>query len=93
MNKENVIICRCEDITLKDLHDLFNQGYTDFEEIKRLTRLGMGPCQANTCGFLVQREIAKFLGVSIDKVKTPKVRPPLMGVKLNAIKEGAEDES
>lgn len=93
MDKDNVIICRCEDITLKEIHELFNQGYTDFEEIKRITRLGMGPCQANTCGWLVQREIAKYLGVNVDNVKTPNVRPPVMGVKLKAIRDGVDDES
>ena len=53
----------------------------------------MGPCQANTCGWLVQREIAKYLGVNVDNVKTPNVRPPVMGVKLKAIRDGADDES
>lgn len=93
MNKENIIICRCEDITLADIHNLLNQGYTDIEEIKRLLRLGMGPCQGNTCNGLIQREIANFLGVSIDKIKTQKIRPLVTGVKLSLIKDGANDES
>lgn len=93
MNKENVIICRCEDITLKDLHKLFELGYIDFEEIKRISRLGMGPCQSNTCGNLVQREIAKYLRVNLEKVKTQKVRPLITGVKLKYIRDGARDES
>lgn len=93
MNKENIIICRCEDVTLADVYHLFDLGYTDIEEIKRILRVGMGPCQGNTCNGLIQRELAKYLGVSIDKVKTQKVRPLITGVKLNAIKDGALDES
>lgn len=93
MNKKDVIICRCEDVTLQDIHDLLEKGYTDFEELKRLLRIGMGPCQGTTCGQLVQREISKFLNISVEEVKTPKIRPLTMGVKLNCICEGANDES
>ncbi|HEY8363934.1 MAG TPA: (2Fe-2S)-binding protein [Haloplasmataceae bacterium] len=93
MNKKDVIICRCEDVTLQEIHDLLEKGYTDFEEIKRILRIGMGPCQGNTCGQLVQREISKYLNVKLEDVKTQKVRPLTTGVKLNMIKEGAKDES
>ena len=41
-----------------------NEGYTNFEDLKRLLRVGMGPCQGNTCGHLIQRELANFLGNS-----------------------------
>jgi bacterioferritin-associated ferredoxin len=93
MNKKAVIICRCEDVTLQDIHDLLEQGYTSFEEIKRILRVGMGPCQGNTCGQLVQREISKYLKIKLEDVKTQKVRPLTTGVKLNSIKEGAKNES
>jgi len=93
MNKKDVIVCRCEDVTLQDIHDLLEQGYTNFEELKRILRIGMGPCQGNTCGQLVQREISKYLKVKVEDVKTQKVRPLTTGVKINYIKEGAKDES
>ena len=93
MNKKDVIICRCEDVTLEDLHNLMDEGYTSFEEIKRILRVGMGPCQGNTCGQLVQKEIAKFTNTPINEVETHKVRPLITGVKLNSIVEALEDES
>ena len=93
MNKKDVIICRCEDVTLDDLHNLLEEGYTSFEEIKRILRVGMGPCQGNTCGQLVQREIAKFTNVPISEVKTHKVRPLITGVKLKSIVEAIDNES
>ena len=61
MKKDQTIICRCEDVTLKQIHDLMDQGYTTFEDLKRLLRVGMGPCQGNTCGHLIQRELATYL--------------------------------
>lgn len=91
MNRDNIIICRCEDITLGDLYRLFEQGYTNVEEIKRLLRVGMGPCQGNTCGGLIQRELASYLKVDIESINLQKVRPLVTGVKLKAI-AGAKDE-
>ncbi|MDD4000616.1 MAG: (2Fe-2S)-binding protein [Bacilli bacterium] len=93
MNKKDIIICRCEDIRLTDLEQMFQAGYTDLEEIKRLLRIGMGPCQGTTCSHLVQRELAKFLKVNVSELKTTTFRPPVMGVKLASIKEGTSDES
>ncbi len=93
MNKKDIIICRCEDVTLEDLHNLMEEGYTSFEEIKRILRVGMGPCQGNTCGQLVQRELAKFTNTPISEVVTHKVRPLITGVKLKSIVEALEDES
>ncbi|MFH0766951.1 MAG: (2Fe-2S)-binding protein [Bacillota bacterium] len=93
MNKHNIIICRCEDITLQQVHDLLEEGYTTFEDLKRLLRVGMGPCQANTCGHLIQREISKYLQVPVEDVAIQKVRPMTMGVLLKMIAEDQEDEN
>mgnify|MGYP006295387447 CR=1 FL=1 len=42
--KDDVIICRCEDITLKEIRELIKEGYTTLDEIKRALRLVMGSC-------------------------------------------------
>ena len=85
MNKKEIIICRCEDVNLEQIHQLLEQGYTNFEDLKRLLRVGMGPCQANTCGFLIQREIAKFLNKPMEDIPVHKVRPLITGVQLSKI--------
>lgn len=85
MNKKDIIICRCEDVNLEQIHQLLEQGYTNFEDLKRLLRVGMGPCQANTCGFLIQREIAKFLNKPMEDIPVHKVRPLITGVQLSKI--------
>ena len=91
MNKQNIMICRCEDISLQDLHDVLDEGFTSLEEIKRILRVGMGACQGNTCNLLVQREVAKFLKIPLSEVKTQKVRPLITGVKLKSIVENADE--
>ncbi|MDX9691408.1 MAG: (2Fe-2S)-binding protein [Acholeplasmataceae bacterium] len=93
MNKKDIIICRCEDVSLQQIHDFLDQGYTTFEDMKRLLRVGMGPCQANTCGHLIQREIAKYLNLKVEDVPVHKVRPMAMGVPLKSIALGDDDEN
>ena len=89
-NEKDIIVCRCEDVTLEQIREKIKEGYTNFEDLKRLLRVGMGPCQGNTCGHLIQRELATYLGIPIEKVKTHKSRPLAMGVPLKAI---AEDQN
>ena len=93
MSKKDIIICRCEDVSLQDLHNCFDEGYTTIEDLKRILRVGMGACQGNTCQLLIQRELAKYLNIPLDKVKTHKIRPLTLGVKMKAIVKNAKNES
>ncbi len=85
MNKKDIIICRCEDVDLQQIHDYMDQDFVTFEDLKRLLRVGMGPCQASTCAHLLQKEIANYLQIPISQVKTHKVRPLTIGVPIKAI--------
>jgi bacterioferritin-associated ferredoxin len=92
MKGENVIVCRCSDVTLKELKDLIDEGYHTFEEIKRLTRIGMGPCQGKTCGQIVLRELSMATGKPITELDFQTNRPPIVGVKLDLIAEEAKKD-
>jgi bacterioferritin-associated ferredoxin len=92
MENKNVIICRCEDITLKEIHDLMEKGYTTIEDLKRQLRVGMGPCQGTTCMPLIQRELANYLKIPLEQVPLPKTRPMVVGVPLKAIAAGDKHE-
>lgn len=91
MNKEDIIICRCEDVSLEDLHNVLDEGYVSIEELKRILRVGMGTCQGNTCNLLIQREVAKYLKIPLKEVKIQKVRPLITGVKLKSIVENTNE--
>lgn len=88
----DTIICRCSDVTLGQIRKLIEDGYTSYDEIKRITRIGMGPCQGKTCGLLVLREIANMTGQDISSLKFQTTRPVTVGVKLDTIAKGAEHE-
>jgi bacterioferritin-associated ferredoxin len=79
------IVCRCEDLTLQEIRDQIAAGHTTMEEIKRLTRCGMGPCQGRTCRSLLAAEIATATGQDVSQVALPTFRPPLKPVKLGVL--------
>ncbi|SDK01200.1 (2Fe-2S)-binding protein [Natronincola ferrireducens] len=88
MSKETVV-CRCSDVTLEDIRELIGKGYTTFDEIKRISRVGMGPCQGRTCGQIILRELAQITGTSIEKLMLGTYRPPVKSMKLGEIVEAA----
>jgi NAD(P)H-nitrite reductase large subunit len=92
MKDDNVIICRCEDVTLGRIRELINEGYTTLEEVKRIARCGMGPCQGNTCTPLIAREIARMTGKPMDEIIKQNKRPPFGGITFEEIVSGADEE-
>ena len=89
-DKNKIIVCRCEDITLQQIDDAIDKGFTTFEDIKRVLRVGMGPCQGNTCGHIIQARIAERCHQPIEDVKTHKPRPMLLGVKIKQVLDDSE---
>ncbi len=89
--RENIIICRCNDVTLKEIEDLIDQGITDIELIKRITHIGMGPCQGRTCIPLVASIIARKTGKKVEEISIPATRIPVRPVPMGAM-VGEDDE-
>ncbi|MDD6213159.1 MAG: (2Fe-2S)-binding protein [Clostridiales bacterium] len=95
MADKDIIMCRCEDITRERILECIAQGYRTIDEIKRVTRAGMGPCQGRTCRLLIAQELSKAYGVPMEEVLMPTFRPPTkpitMGALADAYREGGED--
>lgn len=89
---EKTIICRCEDITLAEVHEAMEKGMRDIESIKRYLALGTGPCQGKNCLAAVARVLAEE-GVPAEQIKPMVSRPPLAWAPLGAFAgEDKEDE-
>jgi len=86
MNRD-VIICRCEDVTYGEIVDAIDEGLTTTEEIKRILRCGMGPCQGRTCSRLIARIVAEKTGEKVADVPYPAVRPPSKPVEIGTLAE------
>jgi len=93
-NKDtNTIICRCEDITREDILKCIADGYRTLDEIKRVTRAGMGPCQGRTCRNLIAGELARAFGVSMEEVLMSTFRPPVKPISLGALADAYEEQN
>ena len=81
---DNTMVCRCEDITLTEIRKAINEGYKTLDEIKRVTRAGMGPCQGRTCRSLISQELSRHYKISRAEMPITTFRPPVKPVKLGA---------
>ena len=88
---EATIICRCEGITVGDIRLLVEEGYTTVDEIKRISRAGMGPCQARTCGPLIADLIARMTGRPVEEVEPSAHRPPTKSLPISFFMEEESD--
>ncbi|MEW6546063.1 MAG: (2Fe-2S)-binding protein [Bacillota bacterium] len=86
---QDVVICRCEDVTLAEIRRLVAEGACTLDEIKRLTRAGMGLCQGRTCRHLILQEVSRLTGVPVEELVLPTFRPPTRPVKLGVIARAA----
>jgi NADPH-dependent 2,4-dienoyl-CoA reductase/sulfur reductase-like enzyme/Fe-S-cluster-containing hydrogenase component 2/bacterioferritin-associated ferredoxin len=90
---DEAIICRCERVTAGEIRKLIRDGVRDINEIKTITRAGMGPCGAKTCTPLVHR-LFREEGVPeteiIDQTKRPLFIEVPMGI-LAGLQPGSEE--
>ncbi|MGI6620002.1 MAG: (2Fe-2S)-binding protein [Bacillota bacterium] len=80
--EDSIIVCRCEDVTLGEIRKAIREGATTLDEVKRITRAGMGPCQGRTCRLLVAGELARYHGKHVSEILQSKYRPPVKPVKM-----------
>ena len=77
----DLIICRCESVTLGRIQDgIHHHGGGTVNEVKKLTRAGMGVCQGKTCHGLIETILnnkSKLL-----KSEPPQSRPPVRSVNM-----------
>lgn len=89
MAKANVI-CRCEEIEIDEIRKWIAAGYTEFDELKRLLRVGMGPCQGRGCRDIILRELAKATGRNIADIAPGTIRPPVKPIKISLLAEDCD---
>ena len=88
---DNMIVCRCEEITKGEIRKAVHMGLWTMTEVKRFIRPGMGLCQGQTCGNNVKRIIAKELKVPPSSLEEVTSRPPVRPIELGRF--GNEVES
>jgi len=89
-SEDNVIVCRCERVTRREIAREIRRGVRDMNQLKASLRTGMGACGGKTCTELIQR-IFREEGVPLDDVTNPTERPFVAEVPLSALACAAED--
>jgi sarcosine oxidase subunit alpha len=87
---DDMIVCRCERVTLREIKDVIRAGSRDVNEIKGLTRAGMGACGGKTCQPLIMRAFRE-LGIPPEEITSNVVRPLFIEVPFGVF-AGAADE-
>jgi len=72
---DEAIVCRCERVTAGEIRNIIRSGIRDFNQIKALTRAGMGACGSKTCRPMIWR-IFQEEGIDLKSV-TDRVDRPL----------------
>lgn len=80
---EDVVVCRCEEVTLAEIRKAIAEGATTLTGIKRRTRAGMGLCQGRTCSKIVGRMLAEATGATLPEILPDQVRPPIKPVEFS----------
>ena len=86
------IICRCEDVTRERVLECIVNGYNTLDEIKRVTRAGMGPCQGRTCRNLIAAELSRAYSVPMEDVMLTTFRPPVIPISLGVLADAYDKE-
>ncbi len=77
----DTIVCRCERVTVGEIRKWIRYGVRDFNELKALTKVGMGSCGGKTCTPLINR-IFREEGIDDFKIVQGTKRPLFMEVPM-----------
>jgi NADPH-dependent 2,4-dienoyl-CoA reductase/sulfur reductase-like enzyme len=89
----STIVCRCEEVTAKQVVDAVALGCTGPNQLKSFLRCGMGPCQGRLCGLTVTELIAQSRGVAPEEVGYYRLRPPVKPITLAELAALPQDDA
>ena len=78
----DTIVCRCEEVTAKDILDAVGIGATGPNQLKAYRRTGMGPCQGRLCGLTVTELMAQARGKTAQEIGYYRLRAPVKPITL-----------
>ncbi len=81
---DEAIICRCERVTAGEIRAAIREGMRDMNQLKALSRAGMGACGAKTCRPMIWR-IFKEEGIDLKEVTDRIDRPLFVEVPLGIL--------
>lgn len=90
--QRDVVVCRCEAVSLGEIVDAIAAGCRSPLEIKIRTRAGMGICQGRTCRATVAALTAAATGADVAEVEPFTCRHPARPVPMAELAAGYHEE-
>ena len=81
-----------EQMSSRNLQTLLKGGPVIQDQIKRLTRVGMGYCQGRRCREQAALLLAEEAGVDVSQIPMPTYRPPVRPLPLRVMSAEEEDQ-
>lgn len=82
---DDTIVCRCEEVTAGQIRAAVADGHSDSNQVKFLTRCGMGLCQGRQCADAVAHVVAAAGGESVARGGHYRGRPPVTPLTLGQL--------
>ncbi len=79
---DDTLVCRCEEVSAGTVRAAVANGHLDSNQVKFLTRCGMGPCQGRQCSQAVAHIIAAASGKAVAETGHYRERPPVNTLTL-----------
>ncbi len=90
---KDMFMCRCEEVTLREVEQAIDEGFVTVKDIKRVTRAGMGLCQGRTCSKTIARIIAQRTGKPLEDVLPKSYRFPVRPEKMMVVENEEFDDA
>lgn len=82
---DDLTICRCEGVKWGQIKTcIHHSGAGSINQIKKLTRAGMGPCQGHTCVKLIETILSAEAGIP-PGTEPFRSRPPVRGLSIASL--------
>jgi NADPH-dependent 2,4-dienoyl-CoA reductase/sulfur reductase-like enzyme len=90
---DDTTICRCEEVTWREVRGAMRSGCTHYRSLKVVTRVGMGACQGRFCWPSASRLLAGEAGCDLAELGPASARPPVRPVTLGALASLSQEEA
>lgn len=91
-HSDELIVCRCENVSINEIEVAIAEGARSFDDVKRRVRAGMGMCQGRTCESLIVHILAQSRGGLPDRPMVRSLRMPLRPLPYSAIVRSPSDD-
>lgn len=90
---KDTIVCRCEEITAGEIRAAVENAHGDSNQVKYLSRCGMGPCQGRQCANAVAHIVADAGGQAVADSSLFRGRPPVAPLTLAQLASLSEEQA